>query len=124
MLFVKASNKMLMLESVRKIKYTLEKIMINLSKWSKYSKKDMIERISCEVMYLVHKFRDVQEAFNIKFGADACINLKTEELRRFIRTISNKQSIDEIRTCFVNYLTKINIDFETIQFDYLFYHIY
>jgi dissimilatory sulfite reductase (desulfoviridin) alpha/beta subunit len=106
---------MLMLESVRQIKYILEKIIINLSKWSKYSKKDMIERISCEVMYLVHKFRDVQEAFNTKFGADAYINLKTEELRRYIRTISNKQSIGEIRISFENYLAKINIDFESIQ---------
>jgi hypothetical protein len=112
MLFVKAANKMLMLESVRQIKYILEKIIINLSKWSKYSK---IERISCEVMYLVHKFRDVQEAFNTKFGADAYINLKTEELRRYIRTISNKQSIGEIRISFENYLAKINIDFESIQ---------
>jgi hypothetical protein len=119
MLFVKAANKMLMLESVRQIKYILEKIIINLSKWSKYSKKDMIERISCEVMYLVHKFRDVQEAFNTKFGADAYINLKTEELRRYIRTISNKQNIDEIRISFENYLAKINIDFESIQFEYI-----
>jgi hypothetical protein len=119
MLFVIVANKMLMLESVRQIKYILEKIIINLSKWSKYSKKDMIERILCEVMYLVHKFRDAQEAFNSKFGADAYINIKTEELRRYIRTISIKQSIGEMRISLENYLAKINIDFELIQFEYI-----
>ncbi len=38
MLFVKAANKMLMLESVRQIKYILEKIIMNLSKWSSTAK--------------------------------------------------------------------------------------
>ncbi len=46
---LKAANKMLMLESVRKTKYTLEKIIQNLVKWSRYSKTDMIERIRSNV---------------------------------------------------------------------------
>jgi len=70
-------------------------------------------------MYLVHKFRDVQEVFNTKFGADAYINLKMEELRRYIRTITNKQSNGEIRISLENYLAKINIDFESTQFEYI-----
>jgi hypothetical protein len=46
---LKAANKMLMLESVRKTKYTLEKIIQNLVKWSRYSETDMIERIRSNV---------------------------------------------------------------------------
>ena len=46
-LFIKAANKRLMLETTRKIKYVISKIIQNLMKWSKYSKNDMFERITC-----------------------------------------------------------------------------
>lgn len=79
----------------------------------------MVERITCEVMYLAHEFRDIQDVFNLKFDGDAYINFKTEEFRRYMRLLNYGQNIDEIKVVLENLLVKTDIDFELMQSEYV-----
>jgi hypothetical protein len=79
----------------------------------------MVERITCEVMYLVHEFRDVRDVFNLKFDGDAYINFKTEEFRRHMRVLNYGPNIDDIKVVLENMLIKTNIDFELMQSEYV-----
>ena len=119
-LFINVANKRLMLESIRKIKHLLLKVIQNMVDWSKNSKNNMVERIIDEVMYMVYEFRDVQNVFNLKFDGDAYVNYKTEDFRRHMRDVlDNEQNIDDIKVALENTLIKTNIDFELMQLEYV-----
>ena len=79
----------------------------------------MVERITCEVMYLVHECRDIQDAFNSKFDGDAYINFKTEQFRRFIQVLNHDQNINDIKVVLNNFLVKSDIDYELMQSEYV-----
>ena len=94
-----------------------DSIISNFDNWNKTNKKDLLDRINCEVMHLVYKFRDVQHHFNMKFGSDAYINIEVEKWRRYIRSFSTKSSND-LKLCLQNYKNKLSIDFEIQQMEY------
>ena len=65
---------------------------------------------------MVYKFRETQEHFNKTFDADAYVNMKTEEWRRYLRSSQAYSKVEDFRERISNYNLKVLIDFEIDQY--------
>jgi hypothetical protein len=113
-LFIRVLDKRIMLESLRKIKQEISHILVILDKCN--SVKSVYDEIFNSTMTIVYKFRETQEHFNNTFDADAYVNMKTEEWRRYLRSSQAYSEVEDFRERISNYNLKVLIDFEIEQY--------
>jgi hypothetical protein len=105
-----------MLESLRELKQEIEQIIIEVDKCS--SIKSIYDNLFNSTMTMVCKFRKVHEHFNRTFNADAdaYLNMKIEEWRRYLRSSQAYSKVDDFKKSIIKFKTKIDIDFEIEQY--------
>jgi hypothetical protein len=115
---MRAADKLLILHSIRDIKMEINKIIKLISMLDPYNKNEIYQNIDNTTMRLVIKYRKIQEIFNEKFKADAYINIKTEEWRRFVRSLRSKKSKQHLMEQLNNFKFKTNIEAELLNYEY------
>jgi hypothetical protein len=118
-LFLRAADKLLILNSLRDILNVLNEIINKTNYWDTKTKNEIYHCIDNSTMQLVFKYRKVQSDFNIKFESDAYINMKTEEWRRFVRDCNRNKTKQYFLGQLKMYRHKIIMEINLMYHDYI-----
>jgi len=113
-LFIRILEKRLMLESLRELKQEVDIVITEIDNCK--SVKSIYDNLLNSTMTMVYKFRNVHEHFNRTFNADAYINMKIEEWRRYLRSSQAYIKVNDLKDRVMSFKNKINVDFEIEQY--------
>ncbi len=94
-MFIRVLDKRLMLELLRELKQEIAYIIIEVDKCN--SIKSIYDNLFNSTKTMAHIFRKVHEHFNRTFNADAYVNMKIEEWRRYLRSSQAHTKKDDFR---------------------------